>query len=781
MAARPPSDAFRPCLPFDPFTGVESGPWRPSISPHADPPSAILILGEPTPADLHPILYSRSLAQSLVIVATHAPPYIPQTPVAAVRILRLAAPLVQDTGALRLVGLLERADRAVRRYRADGAESLRKLVQLAEDSITGEFVVEEAYSPAEPPSPTRMRMGEEIPRYPSPAPSATSSLASSASSGNSSFSTTSSFSRRRRARVAGSGSNSRPSADRAFDAIINFLPSSLPDKLLLKHAILVSTLSASFITAPPAPFPSASSKSKQRFSTNFSTLSFSSADAHTTDPAKIRDGGKNSRRFSTLLRRAPPAKNTPAFAHSAPCSRDELPLLACIKGKSRSELHLNALNRKPHLVHILPSHVYNYHALGASGSSGKPHQQRPKSKPKPKLVQGIEQFLLAFGYPLQSMSLLPPAPPSAPGSPSESRSRLSSFMSAPGSFGAGIGTDAAGEKPIPFLLAAGVFGSVPTGGSLSIGEILLMSGLDGSGSGSGMSLGNEVGGEGMAMEESRVWIGSPEDVVWGDDPGSLSINQMRDYPREVEFAAAALSPSLRDSTRIHDIPHVPLPTHPHPRPTRSSSSPISVPHTTPSLSSQSSIKSPPFAHLAPSKPTSGRTSTSPSLRSSSSPLSSSSSSKPILTPVPATSPLTRPSNGRLHKSDPTTKRASMVPVIPKEVKQKQLPTPPESAASSLEDGDGHEDDRMTSETGVTMSTSVRGASTTDYHHLSMYQHQQDLSSQEKGKGQHYVKASSTIGHGYGAKAGTGVEGGGKKGFMARFGFGKLKALKVGRD
>lgn len=83
------------------------------------------------------------------------------------------------------------------------------------------------------------------------------------------------------------------------------------------------------------------------------------------------------------------------------------------------------------------------------------------------------------------------------------------------------------EKPIPFLLAAGVCGAVPRSGKMSIGEILLMGGLDGT-EGSGVpadaGMGVMAGGMGIGIGEGRVWIGSPEDVVW-DDPMSLSISE----------------------------------------------------------------------------------------------------------------------------------------------------------------------------------------------------------------------------------------------------------------
>lgn len=536
MSARPPTDVFRPCLPLDPFAAVDPGPWRPSISPHADPPNAVLVLGEPTLNDLHPILFSQSLVQSLIVLATHAPPYIPQTPLPAVRILRLSAPLAQDPGALRLVSLLERADRVVRRFRASDRESSRKLVQLAENELTGEFVVEEPYAPPSLPPSDKHQPGEEqdvIKRYPSPAPSVTSSISSSSSTlsnSSSAFSATSPsspFSSRRRRRRSRAPPSSCPPADRAFDAIINFLPGSLPDKALLKHAILVSTLTSSFFAAPPAPLSPptsySNSKSPKKRLSIFSNLSFTSSDAHFANPAKSESSTKNPRRFSALLRRR--QDNHPnELVHSAPCSRDSLLMTNAshLKGKFRSHHpQTPETQRKAHLIHILPLHVYNSSRSAGANEKSRKHQQHHQ-KSKPKLAQSIEQFLLAFGYPLQSMSLLPLTSASAPASRRISTvSTASTFMSA-----ASISGDTVGqEKPVPFLLPAGVLGSVPCGGKMSIGEILLMGGLDGNDENGGGLNGTEasMGMGGMGVGEGRVWIASAEDVVW-DDPAGLSIS-----------------------------------------------------------------------------------------------------------------------------------------------------------------------------------------------------------------------------------------------------------------
>ncbi|KAF9477822.1 hypothetical protein BDN70DRAFT_91233 [Pholiota conissans] len=126
---RPPSDVFRPRLPLDPFAAVDvRAPWLvPPNLPHS-PPQVILILGEPPPSELLPLLTSPHLARSLLLIASHAPPALPllppTTPGPTVRILHLAAPLaIHNAGALRLVALLEKAHRVAARWRLQVSSS----------------------------------------------------------------------------------------------------------------------------------------------------------------------------------------------------------------------------------------------------------------------------------------------------------------------------------------------------------------------------------------------------------------------------------------------------------------------------------------------------------------------------------------------------------------------------------------------------------------------------------------------------------------------------------
>ncbi|KAG6883246.1 hypothetical protein C0992_009324, partial [Termitomyces sp. T32_za158] len=103
-------DVFRPRLPLDPFVDALP-PWHTDPDTDADP-HTLLVLGAPNHADLAPLLRSAHLASTLVLIATHTPPPVPADAQCPVVILRLPGPLdIHDAGAVRLVALLDRAQR----------------------------------------------------------------------------------------------------------------------------------------------------------------------------------------------------------------------------------------------------------------------------------------------------------------------------------------------------------------------------------------------------------------------------------------------------------------------------------------------------------------------------------------------------------------------------------------------------------------------------------------------------------------------------------------------
>ncbi|CAA7267255.1 unnamed protein product [Cyclocybe aegerita] len=234
----------------------------------------------------------------------------------AVRVLRLPAPLaVHDSGALRLVSLFERAARVARlwRYSSQSTSTAHypRIIQLAEEVPGGQFTLVEPFVYASPapqndmhvpptttqasaqapphPTPTPHTSNQHThnlnltanPKYPSPAPSIVSyasyaststspstsrppSLSTYAPSSTSTTSLPSATQRKRQHRTQSAlrklmNVDSSPNSHavnnnnmRTFDALINFLPANLPDKALLKHAVLVSTLSSQYLAVPPS-------------------------------------------------------------------------------------------------------------------------------------------------------------------------------------------------------------------------------------------------------------------------------------------------------------------------------------------------------------------------------------------------------------------------------------------------------------------------------------------------------------------------------------------------
>ncbi|KAF9010064.1 hypothetical protein BDQ17DRAFT_997401 [Cyathus striatus] len=115
-----------------------------------------------------------------------------------------------------------------------------------------------------------------------------------------------------------------------------------------------------------------------------------------------------------------------------------------------------------------------------------PHLRTQPSKPK--LAQGIEQFLLSFSYPLATL---------APRSASAPSSRSSSFSTSPTTLPC---QDDDNEKPAPFILAPKTIGHMlPNGGrGISVGEVILLGLID---------------PKDHAFGSGRAWIGSGEGVI----------------------------------------------------------------------------------------------------------------------------------------------------------------------------------------------------------------------------------------------------------------------------
>lgn len=189
----------------------------------------------PTTDELSPLLLSKYLANSLLIIATHAPPEIPHTTLPAVRVLQLTEPLaIEDAGAVRFVNVLEWAERVARLWRKHGGFGA---VQLAEEDDGHEYLT--------PPTLFSFHGSQSTPVSPRSSTSALSISTNSTSARPRSISA-------RILAMSRSRQSILPSVDptqRPFDALLNFLPRNASDKALLKQSILVTTISRPFLVA----------------------------------------------------------------------------------------------------------------------------------------------------------------------------------------------------------------------------------------------------------------------------------------------------------------------------------------------------------------------------------------------------------------------------------------------------------------------------------------------------------------------------------------------------
>lgn len=193
----------------------------------------------PSAKDLGSLLFSKHLSNSLLIIATHQPPAIPDNTLPTVRVLRLKTSLaIEQAGAVRFVNVLEWAERVARLWRKYGGYGV---AELSEDNDGQDYLL--------PPSLSRARSSQSTPASPSSSYGDLTSYRGRASmtSIHQTKSRASSITSRllNRARQL-----SLPVVDpsqRPFDGLINFLPPDVSDKALLKQSILVTTISRPFL------------------------------------------------------------------------------------------------------------------------------------------------------------------------------------------------------------------------------------------------------------------------------------------------------------------------------------------------------------------------------------------------------------------------------------------------------------------------------------------------------------------------------------------------------
>ncbi|KAF9225996.1 hypothetical protein BS17DRAFT_879222 [Gyrodon lividus] len=237
---------FRPKLPLDPFAQLRTirEPWMLElenviIATNDVRRDVVLLLGAPEFRDIRPVLQSAQLACSLLIITTHQSSTIPESTVSllpAICIIRLNTPLAVETnGAVRLVTVLECAERVSRMWRQNGGSGVREIRESQSGLHADEI-------------PSNLFKTLDTGSAPLSPVSSSEGLKSSMSS--SFISTSRNFVVASRSRK--SLTTRSPTADpsqRPLDVILNFLPLGLDDRASLKQSILVTTLSRPYLVA----------------------------------------------------------------------------------------------------------------------------------------------------------------------------------------------------------------------------------------------------------------------------------------------------------------------------------------------------------------------------------------------------------------------------------------------------------------------------------------------------------------------------------------------------
>ena len=203
---------------------------------------------------------------------------------------------------------------------------------------------------------------------------------------------------------------SMPAVDpeqRPFDSIIHFMPNKIPDKMLLKTAILVTTLTRPYLVttgvrAPATRFWSESAKmpggTGSPDSRSLGGISIGSA-----------AGGK---RWSLFRGSRSAADSTTSVADSAKFEkrnrsgssvyRTVSTFSSVSTTKSLATYMLRA--RKSRIIHILPS------STSRATSNAQAFAQQASAQAEARLIRSIEAFLLSFSFPIPTETLSPSDP-----------------------------------------------------------------------------------------------------------------------------------------------------------------------------------------------------------------------------------------------------------------------------------------------------------------------------------------------------------------------------------
>ncbi|KAL0571909.1 hypothetical protein V5O48_010056 [Marasmius crinis-equi] len=550
VARSPKTDAFRPKLPSDPFHALEND--RPLIVHHDElarmlsaeqmTQNVVLILGEPSRPDLDSLLGASTLRDSLLLIVTSAPPrHLAALPdsLPSIQILRLLSlTALQDISAHQLLSIFQRAEDIARRWRMR-PETFNKRGQLRESQPGGAFTVPEGYgfSPKQNNTDNSLLSNYTRPIAPSPPKSA------STKSDSASF----------RVGLLRSSKETADTGAKPFDALINFVPSSFSDKAILKHIILVTTLSQTFLSSATHPnrLPSSFPRTQSQPSSRSPSPSFRK---RTRNSLNIPSFAK---RFPSLLTSSDislPEQNVrqaDATAVVTVSSNDRVSRSTRLSRSANSSslyvpvaLTPESKPTRSHIVHVLPSSIptctppllNSRNRIPSSGSinSAEHRHSQNGDHGKSKLLQSIERFLRSYSYPLSS----------ARGNGSSTslhsftpNSLLSSASSISGSENDHsynfIAHQDYNERPAAYVVSAGTLCHKPTiftqpsapvkhnsNSPAAVVEMLLLGLLDCRHSSSSHPIhdGNSTPSSSPLLDfvtaiSPKVWIGQPNDVV----------------------------------------------------------------------------------------------------------------------------------------------------------------------------------------------------------------------------------------------------------------------------
>ncbi|KAI6019911.1 hypothetical protein F5J12DRAFT_494444 [Pisolithus orientalis] len=244
-------EVFKPKLPPDPFARLHTirEPWMlrmDSVAAAVGDPrrDVVLVLGAPTLKDISPVLQSPQFSQSLIILASHQLFPVPTGVRPAICTIRLNSSVTNEmNGTLRLAAVLQCAERVSRLWRKTGGSGVREISESetrldASEIPDNLFLVPDSGSAQSSPS------------------SSSEGLKSTTSSVRSFIIPAMSF------LLSSSSSSPTDPSQRAFDAILNFIPNGISNVAIMKQTILITSLTCPFLA--PASFNSTTSASKTR-------------------------------------------------------------------------------------------------------------------------------------------------------------------------------------------------------------------------------------------------------------------------------------------------------------------------------------------------------------------------------------------------------------------------------------------------------------------------------------------------------------------------------------